>query len=205
MNVHKGVRLRGGTARAPGALAAFAWLLALCLAGAAARADEALEGEFEIHSAYAVPSHGVIELSASIAYPPSERLVESLKDGVSLSFDLECVVRRHRRVWFDEVAVQVVRHRELSYQVVTDRYQLRDPDGGTTETFPTLEAALARLGAVEEWPIAVDAQLRASEQWQIALRAGVRRGHMPDTLRALMFWSDAWHRTSDWYTWTLVR
>lgn len=182
-----------------------ACLLAFASWGTVARADEALEGELEIRSAYAVPSHGVIELSASIAYPPSERLVESLKDGVSLSFDLECVVHRHRRVWFDEVAVQLVRHRELSYQVVTDRYQLRDPDSGTVETFATLEGALARLGAVDDWPIAVDSQLRPSEQWQVALRAGVRRGHMPDTLRALMFWSDAWHRTSDWYTWTLVR
>jgi hypothetical protein len=51
----------------------------------------------------------------------------------------------------------------------------------------------------------VDSQLERDEEWQISLRAGVRRGHMPDALRALVFWSDAWHRTSDWYTWTLVR
>lgn len=175
------------------------------LGAAAARADDPLEGQLEIRSAYAVPSHGVIMLSARVAYPQSELLTASLKDGVTLSFDLECIVSHHRRLWFDASAVDVFRRRELSYHVVTDRYLLRDVDGDTQESFPTLEAALARLGQVEEWPIAVDAQLRNDEQWQIALRAGVRRGHMPDALRALMFWSDAWHRTSDWYTWTLVR
>jgi Domain of unknown function (DUF4390) len=178
----------------------------LALSGTALlRAEDALDGELEIRSAYAVPSHGVIMLSARVVYPRSERLVASLKDGVTLSFDLECVVSRHRRLWFDAEAVQLLRHRELSYQVITDRYLLRDTDAGTQESFPTLDAALAWLGAVEEWPIAVDSQLRQDEQWQIGLRAGVRRGHMPDALRALMFWSDAWHRTSEWYTWTLVR
>jgi len=170
-----------------------------------AQAEDPLDGELEIRSAYAVPSHSVIMLSARVAYPGSELLTASLKDGVTLSFDLECIVTRHRRFWFDAEAVNLVRHRELTYHVVTDRYLLRDVDTGTQESFPTLEAALASVGAVEEWPIVVESQLRGDGQWQIALRAGVRRGHMPDALRALMFWSNAWHRTSDWYTWTLVR
>lgn len=167
--------------------------------------DDALDGELEIRSAYAVPNHGVIMLSASVAYPNSELLTASLKDGVTLSFDLECIITRHRRLWFDAQTVDLVRHRELSYHVVTDRYLLRDVDSGAQDSFPTLEAALASLGDVEEWPIAVDSQLHGDGPWQISLRAGVRRGHMPDALRALMFWSDAWHRTSEWYTWTLVR
>jgi hypothetical protein len=173
-------------------------------AAAAVRAD-ALDGELEIRSAYAVSSHGVIMLSARVAYPSGEFLSASLRDGVTLSFDLECTVTHRRRLWWDAEAVSLLRHSELSYQVVTDRYLLRNLDNGTQEAFPTLDAALARVGTVEEWPIAVDSQLSPDEEWQISLRAGVRRGHMPDALRALMFWSDAWHRTSDWYTWTLVR
>jgi hypothetical protein len=175
------------------------------LATAVAHADDPLDGELEIRSAYAVPSRGVIMLSARVAYPRSPLLSGTLKDGVTLSLDLECVVSRHRRFWLDAEAVSLVRHSELSYQVVADRYLVREVDAGTQETFATLEAALAHVGTVEEWPIAVEAMLPSDEEWQIALRAGVRRGHMPDALRALMFWSDAWHRTSEWYTWTLVR
>lgn len=186
---------------------AVGWMLLgfLGLAAADARADDPLDGELEIRSAYAVPSHGVINLSARIAYPRSSLLSATLKDGVTLSFDLECVVSHHRQYWFDEEAVSLVRHSELSYQVVADRYLLRNVDTGAQESFPTLEAALARVGTVDEWPIAVDLMLPADQEWQISLRAGVRRGHMPDALRALVFWSDAWHRTSEWYTWTLVR
>ncbi len=177
----------------------------LLLAGAAVRADDPLDGELEIRSAYAVPSHGVIMLSVRVGYPRSNMLGATLKDGVTLSFDLECTVSRHRRLWFDAEAVSLLRHSELSYQVVTDRYLLRNIDSRTQETYPTLDEALEHVGTVDEWPIAVESQLPHEEEWQISLRAGVRRGHMPDALRALMFWSDAWHRTSDWYTWTLVR
>ena len=178
---------------------------ALLLAALTAHAADPLDGELEIRSAYAVPSHGVIMLSVRVGYPRSDLLSATLKDGVTLSFDLECTVSRHRRLWFDAEAVSLLRHSELSYQVVTDRYLVRNVDSGTQETFQTLEAALERVGTVDEWPIAVDSQLERDEEWQISLRAGVRRGHMPDALRALVFWSDAWHRTSDWYTWTLVR
>ncbi len=178
---------------------------ALLIAATTAHAADPLDGELEIRSAYAVPSHGVIMLSVRVGYPRSDLLSATLKDGVTLSFDLECTVTRHRSMWFDAEAVSLLRHSELSYQVVTDRYLLRDLDANTQETFPTLEAALERVGSVDEWPIAVDSQLAHDEEWQISLRAGVRRGHMPDALRALVFWSDAWHRTSDWYTWTLVR
>jgi len=184
----------------------------LLLAGAASvRAEDMdpaseLEGELEISSAYAVPSKGVILLSAHVVYPQGEQVSAALKDGNTLSYDLEVSVTRHRRFWMDAEAVRLQRHFELSYHVVTDRYLVHEVDGAAPpESFPTLSAALARLGQVEEWPVAVDSQLSPAEQWQIHLRAGVRRGHMPDALRALAFWSDAWHRTSEWYTWTLVR
>ena len=181
--------------------------LVLCLAFgiASCLADDALDGELEIRSAYAVPSHGTVLLSAHVVYPQSERISAALKDGVTLSFDLEVMVSRHRRLWFDAEAVDLTRRRELSYHVISDRFLLRDLEASSQESFPTLDAALARLGQVDEWPIAVDAQLRNDEPWQIHLRAGVRRGHMPYALRALMFWNDGWHRTSDWYSWTLVR
>jgi len=53
--------------------------------------------------------------------------------------------------------------------------------------------------------VIVDSQLGGDGPWRVSVRAGVRRGRMPDALRALVFWSHAWHRTSEWYRWTLPR
>ena len=124
-------------------------VLGLLFAVAPLLADDELDGELEIRSAYAVPSHGTVLLSAHVIYPQSERISAALKDGVTLSFDLEVIVSRHRRLWFDADAVDLTRRRELSYHVISERFLLRDIEGNSQESFPTLSAALARLGHVE--------------------------------------------------------
>jgi hypothetical protein len=43
----------------------------------------------------------------------------------------------------------------------------------------------------------------AAGNYRISVRAGVRRGRLPASLRALMFWTDDWRRVSEWYTWSL--
>lgn len=163
-----------------------------------------LAGDFQIRSAFVVVDHGVLQLSAHIDYPVNDRIRGALRDGVTLAFDLEVTIRAHRRMWFDATVLESTLRRELTYHAVTDRYVLRDEAGVEQENFPTLEAALEKLGRIEDLPILVQSQLRGEAPWEVAVRAGVRRGHMPDALRALVFWTDDWHRTTGWYTWMLT-
>jgi hypothetical protein len=184
----------------------WALLLALlCALPLAADDADPLGGTFEVASASVVNRRGVWELSAHVRYPLNERIRTALRDGVTLTFDLEVAVTRHRHLWFDADVLSLDLRRDLSYHVVSDRYLLSAGGDRGAESFPTIEAALARLGDVADWPIVVDSQLTGDGPWQVSVRAGVRRGRMPDALRALVFWSDAWHRTSAWYRWTLPR
>ena len=73
---------------------------------------------------------------------------------------------------------------------------------GEQETFPTLEEALGSLGRVDAWPILVEPQLEGGS-YTFNVRAGVRRGHLPASLRVMLFWTDDWARFSEWYTWSL--
>ena len=169
-----------------------------------ARSAGPLAGDFQVRSAFVVVDHGVLQLSAHVEYPINDRIRGALRDGVTLAFDLDVSISRHRRLWLDATLLEMTLRRELTYHAVTDRYVLRDEAGVEQESFPTLEAALDRLGRIEDLPILVESQLRGEAPWQIAVRAGVRRGRMPDALRALVFWTDDWHRTTDWYTWMLT-
>jgi hypothetical protein len=163
-----------------------------------------LDGDFQIRSAFVVIDRGVLQLNVHVQYPINDRIRSALQDGVTLAFDLELNITRHRRFWLNAGVVDMTLRRELTYHAVTDRYVLRDEQGVEQESFPTLEDALDKLGRVEDLPILVESQLRGEGPWLVAVRAGVRRGRMSDTMRALMFWSDDWHRNSDWYTWTLT-
>jgi hypothetical protein len=177
-----------------------------CAAGGA-RGD-ALDGLLEVRSAYMNVDNGVFQLFARIAYPVNEDIRAALKDGLTLTFDLDVVVARERRFWVDDDVANYTLHRELVYHAVSDRYLTRDVDPRASmqqHSYATLEEALEALGTVDAWPVLVAPQLAANRDYRVSLRAGVRRGRLPDTLRVLLFWTDDWHRESDWFSWSLQR
>src|SRR3954464_2342870 len=176
--------------------------------GAATVRSDALDGVLEVRSAYATIDQGVFQLFARIAYPVNDDIRAALKDGLTLTFDLDVVVSRERRFWMDETVREVSLRRELTYHAVSDRYVTRDvdpPNGNEQRSYATLEEALDALGTVEAWPFLLSNQLTGSRQYRVSLRAGVRRGRLPDTLRVLLFWTDDWHRESEWFSWSLQR
>ena len=173
----------------------------LALSSTLALAD-ALDGVLQVSSAYVNFDQGVIQLYAQIQYPLNPAIQKALQDGVTLTFDLEAKVDRVRHLWFNSNVVDLTFQRELAYHVVTDRFVVRDVRSGDEQSFATLREALAYLGKVEAWPILVEPQLDGG-RYIISVRAGVRRGKLPSSLRALLFWTDDWQRVSKWYSWSL--
>jgi hypothetical protein len=117
-------------------------------------------------------------------------------------------VSRERRFWLDETVAEYTLKRELNYHAISDRYVTReiDPRASTDQhSYATLEEALDALGTVDAWPFLLSAQVPANREYRVSLRAGVRRGRLPDTLRAILFWTDDWHRESEWFSWSLQR
>jgi hypothetical protein len=177
-----------------------------CAAGGA-RAD-ALDGLLEVCSAYMNVEGGVFQLFARVAYPVNDDIRAALKDGLTLTFDLDVVVSKERRFWVDDDVANYTLHRELVYHAVSDRYLTRDVDPRATmqqHSYATLEEALEALGTIDAWPVLVAPQLSANRDYRVSLRAGVRRGRLPDTLRVLLFWTNDWHRESEWFSWSLQR
>jgi hypothetical protein len=180
--------------------------LAVSGLGGVARADP-LDGLLEVRSAYVNVDQGVFQLFARIAYPVNDDIRAALKDGLMLTFDLDVVVSRERRFWMDETVAEYTLKRELIYHAVSDRYVTRDRDSRSSEqhSYATLDEALEELGTIEAWPFLLSPQLSANRDYRVSLRAGVRRGRLPDTLRVLLFWTDDWHRESEWFSWSLQR
>jgi hypothetical protein len=187
--------------RAGRALLALA-IAALTIWGVGARAD-ALDGVLEVRTAYVNIDDGVFQLHARVEYPMNPEIRDALRDGITLTFDLETRVARERRFWFDDDIVDLTLRRELAYHAVSNRYVVRDPRTSNQESFPTLEAALSYLGTIDGWPILVEPQLQANDRYRVRIRAGIRRGRLPASLRAMLFWTDDWHRVSEWYSWSL--
>lgn len=174
---------------------------ALAVLHAVAQAD-ALDGVLEVRSAYVNVDRGVFMLHARVDYPDNPIIQEALRDGVSLTFDLDIRVDRERRLWFNANVMQLTVRRQLSFHAVSERYVVRDSRTGDQETFATLDEALDSLGHIDGLPILLEPQVDAGN-YVVSVRAGVRRGRLPASLRGLMFWTNDWHRVSEWYSWAL--
>lgn len=182
-------------------------VLACAAAAPVSRAD-ALDGLLEVRSAYVTVDQGVFQLYARVAYPVNDEIRAALKDGLTLTFDLDVVVSRERRFWVDATVEELKLQRELSYHAVSDRYVTREVDPRAAReqhSYATLDEALDALGTIDAWPILVSQKLSANRQYRVSLRAGIRRGRLSDTMRVLLFWTDDWHRQSEWFSWSLQR
>jgi Domain of unknown function (DUF4390) len=171
------------------------------LAAAPAQAAD----QIVVHSAFVNVRGGVFELNTRTIFPLNEDVRATLSDGATVTFELQAVVDRKRRYWLDATLVNVILRRELSWNTVSQRYVLKDVDRGEQHTFVALDEAVVAAGMVEGWPVVVEPQLDPDATYEIRVRAGVRRGRLPDALRALVFWSEGWNRSSKWYSWLLPR
>ena len=193
--------------RAQNLLAMLLAVFAIAVAATAARADT-LDGLLEVRSAYVSVEQDTLQLFARVAYPVNDDIRAALKDGLTLTFDLDMVVTRERRFWMDETVWEYQLKRELSYHAVSDKYLTRDVDprfASEQHSYASLEEALEALGTVDSYPLMTTTQLSPNRQYRISLRAGVRRGRLSDTLRVMLFWTDDWHRESEWFSWSLQR
>jgi Domain of unknown function (DUF4390) len=177
-------------------------LILLLSAWAVSVSADALDGVLEVRSAYVNIDNGVFLLHARVEYPVNPAIQDALRDGVTLTFELETRVERERRLWFNAGIVDLTLRRELMYHAVSDRYVVRDVKTGQQENFPTLDEAVTYLGRIDSWPILVEQQLNGGN-YLVSVRAGVRRGRLPASLRALLFWTDDFRRVSEWYSWSL--
>src|ERR1700742_1237159 len=169
----RGYPTRQPPARGLGWLALALASLILAAWGGFAFAD-ALDGVLEVRSAYVNIDNGVFLLHARVEYPVNPAIRDALRDGVTLTFDLETRIDRERRFWLNANIVELTLRRELTYHAVSDRYVVRDVRSGQQENFPTLEEALTYLGKIDGWPVLVEPQIDEGN-YLISVRAGVRR------------------------------
>src|SRR5687767_9263662 len=91
---------------------------------------DALDGVLEVRSAYVNVDAGVFLLHSRIQYPDNPGIRNALRDGITLSFDLDVRVERPRRLWFDAEVVALTLRRELTFHAVSERYIVRDVRSG---------------------------------------------------------------------------
>lgn len=142
-------------------------------------------------------SNGAVaaRIEQRVAFSPEAR--DALRHSVPLTVTVELVLRgmpsgsRLRRV---------THHYEIRYLPLSQRFQLRDGDGGPTRTFPRLRHALADLGRVE---LSFETGALPGGEYELLARSYLDRERMPPPMRLPALFSEQWDHASGWTAWRL--
>ena len=178
-----------------------AWLLcffATLVFGPVRAADTAVE----VIGASIKLDEGVYALDADLEIDLPGGARRAIDAGLTLRLSYEIEMERVRRYLPDPDVATLVQGYELSYHALSQRYLLRSLNTSEQQDFGGLAAALDRLSSVRGLPIIDAAMLEPGPAYTVRVRAVLTLRSAPDTLSWLLFWTDDWSATSEWYEWT---
>lgn len=179
-----------------------AWLLCfLATFAAPVFADTRLE----VTAASVALDEGVFELDATLDLAVPEAGRRAIEAGLTLELDYQIEIARVRRYLPDAEVASLQQSYELSYHALSQRYLLRNLNTGEQQDFGTLQASLDRLAEVRGLPLLDSSLLEPGSTYEFRVRAELNLRTAPDSLGWLLFWTDDWSATSEWYAWTLRR
>ncbi len=130
----------------------------------------------------------------------NERLEESLRRGVTITFVQDFDLKRPRDYWFDEGIAEASRTLRLSHNALLRSYTLGV--AGIATTYDTLPEALAAAGSLAEWQVLERRQVRKKTAYRARVRMYVDLSQLPKPLQVNAFASDRWQMDSGSYVWT---
>jgi hypothetical protein len=145
----------------------------------------------------------VYDLSAKVDLSLPDDARKGIEAGLTLRLTYQIELYRVRRYMPDAAIAELEQVNELSYHALSQRYLVRNLNTGEQQDFGSLQAALEALGDLRSLPV-IDADLVGKgPEYEARLRAIIDLSTTPDALRWLLFWSDDWSATSEWYSWPL--
>ena len=177
-----------------------AWLFCF-LATLAVLPAQAATG-VEVRSASIALDEGVYELDArlDLSLPAGAR--RAIDAGLTLRLNYEIEIGRVRRYLPDPEVASLVQSYELSYHALSQRYLVRNLNTGEQFDHGSLDGALERLAEVRGLPLIDSSLLESGPTYEFRVRAEIDMRTAPDALNWLLFWTDDWSATSEWYAWT---
>jgi hypothetical protein len=148
---------------------------------------------------------GVYELDARLEIGLPGQARRAIDAGLTLHLRYDIEVARVRRYVPDAEVASLQQSYELSYHALSQRYLVRNLNTGEQQDFGTLQSALDALAEVRGLPLLDSALLEPGSNYEFRVRAELNLRTAPDTLSWLLFWTDDWSATSEWYAWTLRR
>jgi hypothetical protein len=156
----------------------------------------------EVRNASIALDEGVYELDAQLDLSLPGGARRAIDAGLTLRLNYQTEIGRVRRYLPDPEVASLVQSFELSYHALSQRYLVRNLNTGEQFDHGSLDGALERITEVRGLPLIDSSLLEPGPTYEFRVRAEIDMRTVPDALSWLLFWTDEWSATSDWYAWT---
>lgn len=176
-----------------------AMVLALLSGGVAA--------QFKVKEAQPVLRDRTLHVNTQLDLNVNPKIEEALSKGIQIDVVIEIRLVRHRWWWRNVVITDWTLVRRLQFHALSRQYLVSSQNGEQpTESFGSLAQALAYLGDLSEFDIALTAkkQLRPDARHLLALRARLDIEALPVIMRPLAYVTPSWHLNTGWTAWPLT-
>jgi hypothetical protein len=157
----------------------------------------------EVRSASLSLDQDVYELDARLEIHLPDDARKAIEAGLTMRLDYEIELARVRNYMPDATVAELAQSYELSYHALSQRYLVRNLNTGEQHDFGTLQAALERLTEVNGLPVVDAALVEAGPRYEVRVRAVLDLNSGSEALSWILFWTDDWSATSEWYEWPL--
>lgn len=135
-------------------------------------------------------------LSAEFTLSLTETLRDAVNRGLALYFVTELQIQRGRWYWFDEDLVATQMEWRLSYHALTR--QFRVASDGRSESFGSLEEALAAMSIIKGWRVAPLSRFNTRSVYQVWVRMKLDTTRLPKPFQMTALTDSDWNPQSEW-------
>lgn len=152
--------------------------------------------ELKLHDLQCVIDGDFVSVQAQIDYALPDEVSEALRNGVMLGFLLELQLRRAEVGWWQPNRLELQTIYRIHYHSLASIFQVTHQSRDNPTTFATLDAALERLGQIENIPVVHLSALPAG-RYEVVLSAHLDRDSLPLPLRPTAYLSPTWDLASN--------
>ena len=141
-------------------------------------------------------------LSSRIDYTLSEEALKALKNGITLTFNVELSIIEPRSWLWDKYHNSIHLSYQIKYHTLAQTYQATDVKNNVQHSFSRLEPALHSIGTLTEVPI--HALLKHDDiDVYGSLTAYLNIEALPLPMRPMAYITPGWHLSSETFRWSL--
>ena len=178
-------------------------MLLMCFLATTGATAALAENQVDVRSASLALDQDVYELDARLDMHLQEDARKAIEAGLTMRLDYEIELSRVRNYLPDATVAELVQSYELSYHALSQRYLVRNLNSGEQQDFGTLQAAMDRLSEIRGLPFIDAALVEPGQKYEGRVRAVVDLNSGSEALSWILFWTDDWSATSEWYEWPL--